>query len=105
PRSTCYGATPWGRPPRPAATEPPIDSVYAHLDNDAGLREQAEFARSLGFFGKSAIHPRQLSVVHEVSTPTAEQIAWAHEVVTAFDAAGGAALQLPGGEFVDLPVA
>jgi citrate lyase subunit beta/citryl-CoA lyase len=40
-----------------------------------------------------------------VFTPTAEQIAWAHEVLAAFDAAGGAALQLPSGEFVDLPVA
>ena len=55
---------------RAAGIEPPIDSVYPHLDDDAGLREQAEFARSLGFFGKSAIHPRQLPVLHEVFTPT-----------------------------------
>jgi citrate lyase subunit beta / citryl-CoA lyase len=90
---------------RAVGIQPPIDSVYARLDDETGLREQAEFARSLGFFGKSAIHPRQLSVLHEVFTPTAEQIAWAYEVLAAFDAAGGAALQLPSGEFVDLPVA
>ena len=90
---------------RAAGLEPPIDSVYPRLDDEAGLREQAEFARSLGFFGKSAIHPRQLPVLHEVFTPSERELGWAREVVAAFEAAGGAALQLPGGEFVDLPVA
>ena len=90
---------------RAAGLEPPIDSVYPRLDDEAGLREQATFARSLGFFGKSAIHPRQLPVLHEVFTPSEQELDWAREVVAAFEAAGGAALQLPGGEFVDLPVA
>jgi citrate lyase subunit beta / citryl-CoA lyase len=90
---------------RAAGIEPPIDSVYARLDDETGLREQATFARSLGFFGKSAIHPRQLPILHQVFTPTEQEVQWAHEVMTAFDAAGGAALQLPSGEFVDLPVA
>lgn len=90
---------------RAAGIERPIDSVYPHLDDDAGLRDQAEFAKSLGFFGKSAIHPRQLPVLHEVFTPEEEELAWAREVVAAFERAGGAALRLPSGEFVDLPVA
>jgi len=90
---------------RAAGIEPPIDSVYPHLVDPAGLRDQAEFARSLGFFGKSAIHPRQLDILHEVFTPTAREIDWANEVLTAFEAAGGEALQLPSGEFVDRPVA
>lgn len=90
---------------RAAGIEPPIDSVYPQLDNPDGLREQAEFARSLGFFGKSAIHPRQLEILHEVFTPTASEIDWAHQVLTAFEAADGNALRLPSGEFVDTPVA
>ena len=90
---------------RAAGIQPPIDSVYARIEDAAGLREQAQCARSLGFFGKSAIHPRQLAVLHEVFTPTHAQVAWANEVVAAFDATGGAALRLPSGEFVDLPVA
>jgi citrate lyase subunit beta/citryl-CoA lyase len=40
-----------------------------------------------------------------VFTPTERELAWAHEVLAAFDAADGAALRLPDGEFVDLPVA
>jgi citrate lyase subunit beta / citryl-CoA lyase len=88
-----------------AGIEPPIDSVFSRLSDDAELRSQAEFARSLGFSGKSAIHPRQLPVLHEVFTPSEREVAWAQEVLEAFDAAGGAALRLPDGEFVDLPVA
>jgi citrate lyase subunit beta / citryl-CoA lyase len=90
---------------RAAAIDPPIDSVYPHIEDDAGLLDQAAFARSLGFFGKSAIHPRQLAVLHAVFTPNSDELEWAHEVVTAFENAQGDALQLPSGEFVDLPVA
>jgi citrate lyase subunit beta/citryl-CoA lyase len=90
---------------RAAGIDPPIDSVYAWLDDAEGLREQAEFARSLGFFGKSAIHPRQLPIVHDVFTPTTEEVGWAQNVLDAFHAAGGEAVKLPDGEFVDLPVA
>ena len=90
---------------RAARIGPPIDSVFPRLADDDELRAQAEFARSLGFFGKSAIHPRQLPVLHAVFTPTERELAWAREVVAAFAAADGAALRLPDGEFVDLPVA
>jgi citrate lyase subunit beta/citryl-CoA lyase len=90
---------------RAAGIDPPIDSVYPRLDDEHGLREQAQFARSLGFFGKSAIHPRQLAAIHDVFTPSAPDLEWAREVLAAFDAAGGEALRLPSGEFVDVPVA
>lgn len=90
---------------RAAGIAPPIDSVYTRLDDEAGLREQAEFARSLGFFGKSAIHPRQLGVLHEAFTPSAEELEWAQAVVDAFHEADGEAVKLRDGEFVDLPVA
>jgi len=90
---------------RAAGLAPPVDSVYPRLDDDPGLRRHAEFARSLGFFGMSAIHPRQLGTIHDVFTPSAEELAWAHAVLDAFAAAGGNAVRLPDGEFVDLPVA
>jgi citrate lyase subunit beta/citryl-CoA lyase len=90
---------------RAAGIEPPIDSVYPHLDDTVGLRDQAQFAHSLGFYGKSAIHPRQLDALHEVFTPTTSQVDWAQTVLAAFNAAGRQALRLRTGEFVDLPVA
>ena len=90
---------------RAAGLDPPIDSVYARLNDDAGLRAETEFARSLGFFGKSAIHPQQLATLHDVFTPSGEDLEWARSVLEAFEASGGAAIKLPSGEFVDLPVA
>jgi len=90
---------------RAAGIAPPIDSVYPHLHDPAGLRDQAQFAHSLGFHGKSAIHPNQLDILHQVFSPSEEQISWAQAVLAAFDAAGGDPLRLPSGEFVDLPVA
>jgi citrate lyase subunit beta / citryl-CoA lyase len=90
---------------RAAGLDPPIDSVYARLDDEAGLRAQTEFARSLGFFGKSAIHPRQLAVLHDVFTPSAEELGWAQTVLNTFQAAGGQPVKLDDGEFIDLPVA
>ena len=92
-RSTC--AATGDRLAGPPGSNRPIDSVYPRLDDETGLHEQAEFARSLGFGGKSAIHPRQLPVLHEVFTPTEREIVWAREVVAAFDAAGGAASGCP----------
>jgi citrate lyase subunit beta / citryl-CoA lyase len=88
-----------------AGLAPPVDSVYPQLDDDLGLRQQAEFARPLGFFGKSAIHPRQLGTIHDVFTPSADELAWAQSVLKAFAAARGNAVKLPDGEFVEVPVA
>jgi citrate lyase subunit beta/citryl-CoA lyase len=90
---------------RAAGLPPPIDSVYPHINDDTGLRDEAQFARQLGYFGKNAIHPRQIPILHDVFTPSEEDLDWAHTVLDAFDAAGGAACRLPDGEFVDVPVA
>jgi len=90
---------------RAAGIAAPIDSVFPRFTDDEALRAEATFARSTGFFGKSAIHPRQLPVLHEVFSPTEHELAWARQVVAAFDTAGGAAVALPDGEMVDLPVA
>jgi citrate lyase subunit beta / citryl-CoA lyase len=88
-----------------AGLPPPVDSVYPLIDDDAGLRAEAEFVRSLGFAAKSAIHPRQIPILHEVFAPSARDLEWAGEVLAAFEAGGRGATRLPNGEFVDLPVA
>jgi citrate lyase subunit beta / citryl-CoA lyase len=90
---------------RAAGLEPPIDSVYPYLQDTDGLRRQACLSRSLGFFGKSAIHPSQLPVIHAEFSPREDEVRWARGVMDAFDNANGSAIRLPDGEFVDLPVA
>jgi citrate lyase subunit beta/citryl-CoA lyase len=90
---------------RAAGKPSPSDGIHPLLQDDAGLRIEAESARRLGFFGKSAIHPRQVPIIHEVFAPTADELEWARRVLAAFDAAGGAATRTADGEFVDMPVA
>ena len=90
---------------RAAGKPAPSDGVYPLLDDDDGLRKETEAARRTGFFGKSAIHPRQVPIIHEVFTPKPEELAWARRVLAAFEESGGAATKTGDGEFVDLPVA
>jgi citrate lyase subunit beta/citryl-CoA lyase len=90
---------------RSAGKPRPSDGVHPLLDDDEGLRRETESAKRLGFFGKSAIHPRQVPIIHEVFTPTAQELAWAQQVLWAFEQSGGAATKTASGEFVDKPVA
>ncbi|GAC1645274.1 MAG: CoA ester lyase [Candidatus Dormibacteraceae bacterium] len=90
---------------RSAGKPPPSDGVYPMLYDDDGFRKEAEAARRLGFFGKSAIHPRQVPIIHEVFAPSPEEVAWAKAVMEAFVQSGGAATRTASGEFVDTPVA
>lgn len=102
---------------RVAGVRPPIDSVLTRLDDDEALRAEATQARALGYFGKSAIHPRQLPAIHEAFTPTAAEVAHARSIVaaeeeaeragsgaTTVDSASGAAARGAGREFVDVAV-
>lgn len=90
---------------RAARKPPPSDGVHADLDDEEGLRREAQAARRLGFFGKSAIHPRQVPIINEVFDSTDEETAWARRILAAFEESHGAPTRLPDGEFIDLAVA
>ena len=83
---------------------PPIAPVYMHLDDLDGLRLSSETARRLGFFGRSCIHPKQVSVIQEVFTPSSEAVANAKAIIAGFegtDANFEGAFVLKDGQFVD----
>ena len=80
-----------------------IDMPSRDLRRTAGLRAEAENARRLGYSGKVAIHPAQIGVIHEVFTPSAEEVERARRIVEADRAAGGGAVALDG-RMVDRPV-
>lgn len=86
----------------------PIDGPHLVLHDDEGLDTSALTARRLGFGGKAVLHPAQLPVVARVFAPSDEELAWACQVDEVFGEAekqGRAAVRLPDGTFVDLPVA
>jgi citrate lyase subunit beta/citryl-CoA lyase len=60
------------------------DTVYPDIKNVEGLRAEARDARRMGYGGKIAIHPDQVAIIHEVFTPSAQEIDWGKRVVATF---------------------
>jgi citrate lyase subunit beta/citryl-CoA lyase len=91
---------------RVAGLQPPIDTVWARLQDGDGLRASARTSLEMGFQGRLCIHPDQIAIVHEVFTPSAEEHARALEIVTAFEEAerAGLASIRVDGQFVDYPI-
>ncbi|MGC6174932.1 aldolase/citrate lyase family protein [Lacrimispora sp. 38-1] len=58
-----------------------FDTVYTNLDDMEGFRKEVESIHLMGFDGKSIINPRQISIVHEIFTPTLKDIIFAEKVV------------------------
>ena len=84
----------------------PIDAVWVDFANPDALRQDATRAKALGFRGKMAIHPDQVSVINEVFSPTAGEIATARQLVEADDHAreAGEGVFRFGDTMVDAPV-
>ena len=62
-----------------------FDTVYTNLDDMEGFRNEVESIHLMGFDGKSIINPRQISIVHEIFTPTKKDIIFAEKVVKEID--------------------
>ncbi|WP_434642147.1 HpcH/HpaI aldolase/citrate lyase family protein [Achromobacter piechaudii] len=81
------------------------DSAFANIEDEAGFRAEAELARSLGYLGKSCIHPRQVPLVNAAFRPTDDEIAHARRVVQAASEASdkGVAAFVVDGRMIDGP--
>ena len=64
-----------------------VDGVFMNLKDTQALRTECLLARELGFVGKMAIHPTQVEVMHEVFSPSEEEIRHARGLLQAFRAA------------------
>ncbi len=60
-----------------------IDGPFADFKDESGLSQACTIARALGFDGKWCIHPSQPDIVNKAFSPTANEIAWAQEVMAA----------------------
>ena len=62
-----------------------FDTVFTNLDDMEGFRQEVDTIHKMGFDGKSIINPRQISVVHEIYTPSQKDIIFAEKVVREID--------------------
>lgn len=82
------------------------DTPFTDVNDDEGIRIDAELAKSLGFTGKASISPRHVSVINEVFSPTQKEIDYAYEVMEVIRIAkeqGRGAIALHG-KMVDAPI-
>ncbi|MFD1861423.1 HpcH/HpaI aldolase/citrate lyase family protein [Planococcus chinensis] len=81
------------------------DTVFPDVHNGESLRTRAASARALGFNGQMAIHPKQLPIMHEVYSPSRDEIDWAVKVLDyAENEAKGAGVFMFDGKMVDRPI-
>lgn len=59
------------------------DTPFTDVNDDEGIRVDAEYAKALGFTGKASISPRHVDVINEVFSPSERDIAYAYEVMEA----------------------
>ena len=59
-----------------------VDSPFFDIADLEALKRETKAAEDLGFHGKAAIHPKQISIINEVFTPSAEEVARARQILT-----------------------
>jgi len=64
-----------------------IDGPYLAIGDEEGLRRWAEHVRDLGYDGKWAIHPSQLTVINQTFTPDDGEVERARAILAALDRA------------------
>ncbi len=76
-----------------------VDGPFGDFKDEAGYRQEARRARSLGMVGKWAIHPAQIAPALEIFSPTPDAVAKARNMAAAYreaEAKGLGAVQIDG---------
>ncbi|WP_010165698.1 HpcH/HpaI aldolase/citrate lyase family protein [Candidatus Epulonipiscium viviparus] len=83
-----------------------LDTVYTDINNDEGFLKEANLIKTMGFGGKSLIHPKQVELIHSVFTPTETEIIKAQKIIRATNKAAAQNLGVftVDGKMVDGPI-
>lgn len=63
------------------------DVVFSDINDSEGLKKDLEMTRTLGYDGKTCVHPRQIDLVNACFTPSAREIHDAQRVLEALEEA------------------
>ena len=80
-----------------------IDVPYLNLEDMEGMKKEAQFVKNLGFTGKGSIHPKQISILNKIFTPTEEEIGKAKRIMDQFKKAN-TGLVVIDGKLIERPV-
>lgn len=73
-----------------------LDGVYNAFRDEAGFATECEQGRSLGFDGKTLIHPAQIGPCEAAFLPSEAEIIWAKAVVAAFEGSAAGVVSVNG---------
>jgi len=62
-----------------------VDGIWQDLKDKNGFTKDCEVGRSLGYAGKSIIHPDQIQTVHKIFHPSKPEIEWAKKVCSVYE--------------------
>lgn len=62
-----------------------VDAPTFDLSDSTLLAVEARKAADLGYSGKIVVHPKQISVVNNIFSPTPDAVEWARDVVRSFE--------------------
>ena len=79
------------------------DAPYFQIKNLEGLKIEAEKSKNMGFIGKVAIHPNQVSVLNDVFSFSEIEVVNAEKIVSTFEKADGNVCQFEG-NMIDYPI-
>ena len=80
-----------------------IDVPWLDLEDMEGMATEARASRRLGFCGKGSIHPKQIATLHEIFSPSAQELEHARRIVAAFEEAA-TGLVVIDGKLIEKPV-
>jgi citrate lyase subunit beta / citryl-CoA lyase len=62
-----------------------LDAIWQDLKDEKGMLEDCKIGKSLGYVGKTLIHPDQISVTHKAFHPNKTEIKWAEKVCKTYE--------------------
>lgn len=83
-----------------------IDTPFTNVEDYEGLEKDTNFAKDLGFTGKSIISPRHIDRVNEIFTPSLEEYEYAKRVLRTIERAEkeGKGVVALDGKMIDAPI-
>jgi citrate lyase subunit beta / citryl-CoA lyase len=79
-----------------------LDGVYGKISDLAGLEQSCQQGRTLGFTGKTLIHPEQIAVANSIFAPSAAQVVRAEKIVAAYAQSGDEGVIVVDGQMIEL---
>lgn len=83
-----------------------LDTVFSDLKDEEGLRRDTREIKEMGFDGRAAVHPAQIEIIHDVFTPSEEEVQHAVNVIRAAEKARreGSGVAVLKGKMIDRPI-